>query len=108
MDQHTKYRINYNLLKDILLFLFCLHLIHKNAIILDTISSSFFPSTPKELWCFACNSVKITCLHDCCPEHCNTCDRIKAIVMARRGHYDYDISSTRTRNSGAASILKIK
>src|SRR5919202_3819112 len=41
-------------------------------------SSSFFSTTPKELWCFACNSMKITCLHECCPEHCNMCDRIKA------------------------------
>ena len=48
-------------------------------------SSSSFPSTPKELWCFACSSMKVTCLHDCCPEHCNMCDRIKAIVMRTNG-----------------------
>jgi hypothetical protein len=47
-------------------------------------SSSSFP-TPKEVWCFACNSMKITCLHDCCPEHCNMCYRIKAILTRTTG-----------------------
>jgi len=50
----------------------------------DNMSSSFSPH-PKELWCFACNSVKTTCLHDNCPEHCDMCDRIKAIVMRTNG-----------------------
>jgi hypothetical protein len=48
-------------------------------------SSSLPPTTPKELWCFACNSIKITCLHNCSPEHCNMCDRIKAILIRTNG-----------------------
>jgi hypothetical protein len=42
----------------------------------DNMSSSF-STTPKELWCFACNSMKIT--------HCNMCDMIKAMVMRTNG-----------------------
>ena len=50
---------------------------------MSNIMSSF--TAPKEVWCFACNSIKITCLHDCCPEHCDMCDRIKAILMRTNG-----------------------
>ncbi|MFL6322990.1 MAG: hypothetical protein ACJ72Q_21300 [Nitrososphaeraceae archaeon] len=48
-------------------------------------TSSFPPTNPKELWCYAFNSMKITCLHDYCPEHCNMCDMIKAMVMRTNG-----------------------
>jgi hypothetical protein len=48
---------------------------------LTTHIMSSFSTSPKELWCFACNSVKLTCLHDSCPEHCDMCDRIKAIAI---------------------------
>jgi hypothetical protein len=43
------------------------------------------PAAPKELWCFACNSMKIVCLHENCAEYCDMCDRIKAIVMRTNG-----------------------
>ena len=48
-------------------------------------TSSFPPTNSKELWCFACNSIKITCIHDNCPAHCNMCDRIKSILMRTNG-----------------------
>ena len=51
----------------------------------NNMSSSFPNTSPKELWCFACNSMKVTCLHDCCREHCDMCDRIKAILMKTNG-----------------------
>ena len=46
--------------------------------------SLFSNTSPKEL-CFSCSSMKVTCLHDCCPEHCDMCDRIKAILMKTNG-----------------------
>jgi hypothetical protein len=64
----------------ILLSLFSQLLLNKKAqhtaIIMPSISN-----TPKELWCFNCDSMRIVCLHDSCPEHCDLCLRIKAIIM---------------------------
>ena len=43
---------------------------------------SYLPSSNNnELWCFSCNCLKVVCLHDCCPLHCDLCLRIKAVVM---------------------------
>ena len=36
--------------------------------------------TTKEVWCLVCTS-KDKGLHDCCREHCNMCDGIKAIFV---------------------------
>jgi hypothetical protein len=64
----------------ILLSLFSQLLLNKKAqhtaIIMPSISNN-----PKELWCFNCDSMRIVCLHDSCPEHCDLCLRIKAIIM---------------------------
>src|SRR6266516_4726433 len=41
-----------------------------------TLPISIMSSYSKELWCIDCNSIKVVCLHSCCPEHCDMCNRI--------------------------------
>ena len=45
----------------------------------DEIIAVIMPSS-KNLWCFNCNSVRVVCIHDECPEHCDMCTRIKEIA----------------------------
>lgn len=63
----------------ILALLFSQLLLNKKVQYTGTMPS--ISNASKELWCFNCNSMRIVCLHDSCPEHCDLCLRIKAIIM---------------------------
>lgn len=45
-----------------------------------------YPSSSKQIWCFACNCMQNVCLHKECPQHCDMCARIKEIRSKASGY----------------------